>query len=162
MYCYLPSRADSIAPRSDALAGRNLRVFSVRIPAHHEVAQARQYREGLRLGRRRWRVGRRDDACDSDYIIVLRGEIRAILDKGEKLLTQGDILIQRGTNHSLGRAHQGALRDRRGADRRHTGRPPSARKGCAICAKSHILTHFRVVGSAPISPNRGIGRRQCV
>ena len=35
-----------------------------------------------------------------DYIIVLKGEIWAILDKGEKLLRQGDILIQRGTNHS--------------------------------------------------------------
>lgn len=35
-----------------------------------------------------------------DYIIVLKGEIWAILDKGEKLLKQGDILVQRGTNHS--------------------------------------------------------------
>lgn len=35
-----------------------------------------------------------------DYIIVLKGEIHAILDKGEKLLKQGDILVQRGTNHS--------------------------------------------------------------
>ncbi len=35
-----------------------------------------------------------------DYIIVLKGEIWAILDKGEKLLRQGDVLIQRGTNHS--------------------------------------------------------------
>jgi hypothetical protein len=35
-----------------------------------------------------------------DYIIVLKGEIYAILDKGEKLLKTGDILIQRGTNHS--------------------------------------------------------------
>ena len=35
-----------------------------------------------------------------DYIIVLNGEIWAILDKGEKLLKQGDVLIQRGTNHS--------------------------------------------------------------
>jgi hypothetical protein len=35
-----------------------------------------------------------------DYIIVLRGEIWAILDKGEKLLKQGDVLVQRGTNHS--------------------------------------------------------------
>jgi mannose-6-phosphate isomerase-like protein (cupin superfamily) len=35
-----------------------------------------------------------------DYIIVLKGEIYAILDKGEKLLKQGDILVQRGTNHS--------------------------------------------------------------
>ncbi|MFI4999655.1 MAG: cupin domain-containing protein [Reyranellales bacterium] len=35
-----------------------------------------------------------------DYIIVLKGEIYAILDTGETLLKQGDILIQRGTNHS--------------------------------------------------------------
>ncbi len=35
-----------------------------------------------------------------DYIIVLKGEIYAILDKGEKRLKQGDVLIQRGTNHS--------------------------------------------------------------
>ena len=35
-----------------------------------------------------------------DYIIVLKGEIWAILDKGEKLLKQGDVLIHRGTNHS--------------------------------------------------------------
>jgi quercetin dioxygenase-like cupin family protein len=35
-----------------------------------------------------------------DYIIVLKGEIWAILDNGEKLLKQGDILVQRGTNHS--------------------------------------------------------------
>lgn len=35
-----------------------------------------------------------------DYIIVLKGEIYAIMDKGEKLLKQGDVLVQRGTNHS--------------------------------------------------------------
>ena len=35
-----------------------------------------------------------------DYIIVLKGEIHAILDIGEKLLKVGDILIQRGTRHS--------------------------------------------------------------
>jgi hypothetical protein len=35
-----------------------------------------------------------------DYIIVLKGEIYAIMDKGEKLLKTGDVLIQRGTNHS--------------------------------------------------------------
>jgi len=35
-----------------------------------------------------------------DYIIVLKGEIYAVMDKGEKLLRQGDVLIQRGTNHS--------------------------------------------------------------
>jgi hypothetical protein len=35
-----------------------------------------------------------------DYIIVLKGEIHAIMDKGETLLKPGDVLIQRGTNHS--------------------------------------------------------------
>jgi hypothetical protein len=35
-----------------------------------------------------------------DYIIVLKGEIWAIMDEGETLLKQGDVLIQRGTNHS--------------------------------------------------------------
>jgi mannose-6-phosphate isomerase-like protein (cupin superfamily) len=35
-----------------------------------------------------------------DYIIVLKGEIHAIMDKGETKLKAGDILVQRGTNHS--------------------------------------------------------------
>jgi hypothetical protein len=35
-----------------------------------------------------------------DYIIVLKGEIWAIMEKGEVLLMPGDILVQRGTNHS--------------------------------------------------------------
>ena len=36
----------------------------------------------------------------TDYAIVLRGEIYAVMDKGETLLKAGDILVQRGTNHS--------------------------------------------------------------
>lgn len=35
-----------------------------------------------------------------DYIVVLKGEIHAILDKGETLLRAGDVFVQRGTNHS--------------------------------------------------------------
>jgi mannose-6-phosphate isomerase-like protein (cupin superfamily) len=35
-----------------------------------------------------------------DYIIVLKGEIHAVMETGEKLLRPGDILVQRGTNHS--------------------------------------------------------------
>jgi Cupin domain len=35
-----------------------------------------------------------------DYIIVLEGEIYALMDEGETLLKAGDILVQRGTNHS--------------------------------------------------------------
>jgi mannose-6-phosphate isomerase-like protein (cupin superfamily) len=35
-----------------------------------------------------------------DYIIVLKGEIYAIVEGGETLLKPGDIFIQRGTNHS--------------------------------------------------------------
>ena len=35
-----------------------------------------------------------------DYLIVLKGEIYAVMDKGETLLKAGDIMVQRGTNHS--------------------------------------------------------------
>ena len=35
-----------------------------------------------------------------DYAIVLAGEIWAMMDEGEVLLKTGDVLIQRGTNHS--------------------------------------------------------------
>jgi len=35
-----------------------------------------------------------------DYAIVLSGEIYALMDEGEVLLKAGDVLIQRGTNHS--------------------------------------------------------------
>ncbi len=35
-----------------------------------------------------------------DYLIVLKGEIWAILEEGEVCLKQGDCMIQRGTNHS--------------------------------------------------------------
>lgn len=36
-----------------------------------------------------------------DYLIILKGEIWAILDNGaETCLKQGDVMIQRGTNHS--------------------------------------------------------------
>jgi hypothetical protein len=35
-----------------------------------------------------------------DYIIVIKGEIWAIMEKGETLLGPGDVLVQRGTNHS--------------------------------------------------------------
>ena len=35
-----------------------------------------------------------------DYLIVLKGEIWAILDDSEACLKQGDVMIQRGTNHS--------------------------------------------------------------
>lgn len=35
-----------------------------------------------------------------DYIIVLKGELHAIVDRGETLLKAGDVFIQRGTRHS--------------------------------------------------------------
>ena len=35
-----------------------------------------------------------------DYLVVLKGEIWAILDNSEVCLKQGDVMIQRGTNHS--------------------------------------------------------------
>lgn len=50
-----------------------------------------------------------DDASDDpmmhktatvDYLLVLKGEIWAILDDSEVCLKQGDVMVQRGTNHS--------------------------------------------------------------
>ncbi len=35
-----------------------------------------------------------------DYAIVIEGEIWALMDVGETLMTVGDVLIQRGTNHA--------------------------------------------------------------
>ena len=35
-----------------------------------------------------------------DYLIVLKGEIWAILDDDEVCLKQGDVMVQRGTMHS--------------------------------------------------------------
>ena len=36
----------------------------------------------------------------TDYVIVLSGEIFALMDEGEVLMKAGDVLIQRGTNHA--------------------------------------------------------------
>lgn len=36
----------------------------------------------------------------TDYAIVLDGEIYAMMDEGETLMHAGDVLVQRGTNHS--------------------------------------------------------------
>lgn len=35
-----------------------------------------------------------------DYILVLEGEVWALMDEGETLLKAGDVLIQRGTSHA--------------------------------------------------------------
>jgi mannose-6-phosphate isomerase-like protein (cupin superfamily) len=34
-----------------------------------------------------------------DYVVVLRGEVTLLLDKGETTLRPGDLVVQRGTNH---------------------------------------------------------------
>lgn len=35
-----------------------------------------------------------------DYVIIISGQIYVVMDEGETLLNQGDVLIQRGTNHA--------------------------------------------------------------
>jgi quercetin dioxygenase-like cupin family protein len=35
-----------------------------------------------------------------DYVVVLEGEIWALMDEGELLMKAGDVLVQRGTNHA--------------------------------------------------------------
>lgn len=45
-----------------------------------------------------------------DYAIVLEGEIYAMVDEGETLMTAGDVLIQRATNHSWSNRSQAPCR----------------------------------------------------
>jgi quercetin dioxygenase-like cupin family protein len=35
-----------------------------------------------------------------DYVVVISGEIYALMDEGERLMRAGDVLVQRGTNHA--------------------------------------------------------------
>ncbi len=86
-----------------------------------------------------------------DYIIVLKGEIHAIMDEGETLLRAGDVLVQRGTNHSwsvrgdapciiaavlVSAAPLGAKRPARKAAKRPAARParPARRRARASAA----------------------------
>ena len=43
-------------------------------------------------------AGRRTETVD--YALVLEGEIHIILDREERLMKQGDFLVERGTNHA--------------------------------------------------------------
>ena len=56
-----------------------------------------------------------------DYLIVVKGEIWAILDDSEVCLKQGDMIVQRGTRPFLERAHGRALPARRHPGERSTG-----------------------------------------
>ena len=86
-----------------------------------------------------------------DYIIVLKGEIYAIMDKGETLLKPGDILVQRGTNHSwsvrgtepciivailVSAAPLGAKRPARKAAKRPAKRPMRRRARASVSPKA--------------------------
>ena len=35
-----------------------------------------------------------------DYGVVISGEMTLVLDRGEALLREGDVVVQRGTNHA--------------------------------------------------------------
>ncbi|HET9043844.1 MAG TPA: cupin domain-containing protein [Burkholderiales bacterium] len=86
-----------------------------------------------------------------DYIIVLKGEIYAIMDKGETLLKPGDILVQRGTNHSwsvrgtepciiaailVSAAPLGAKRPARTAAKRPAKRPARQRARASVSPRA--------------------------
>ena len=47
-----------------------------------------------------------------DYGIVLEGEIWRVLDDGETPMRQGDVFIQRGTNHAWSNRSSGKCRCR--------------------------------------------------
>jgi quercetin dioxygenase-like cupin family protein len=35
-----------------------------------------------------------------DFIVIIEGKVRLILDNDERLLGPGDVVVQRGTNHA--------------------------------------------------------------
>jgi mannose-6-phosphate isomerase-like protein (cupin superfamily) len=87
--------------------GRNGTIFRmVEFPPDASRPQGADSREGFKaIG-----AGHAQDTHHSDpmmhktatvdYAIVVKGEIYAVMEKGETLLRAGDVLVQRGTNHS--------------------------------------------------------------
>ena len=74
-----------------------VRVTALRNPSEtrHDSAREGYHRD---LGNARHPGFHKTDTID--YAIVLKGEIWALMDEGEALLKQGDVLIQRGTSHA--------------------------------------------------------------
>ena len=70
-----------------------------------------------------------------DYLIILKGEIYAIMENGETLLKPGDIMIQRGTNHSW------------------------SVRGNEPCVLAAILINARPLGIAATHARRGRGQK---
>jgi quercetin dioxygenase-like cupin family protein len=85
----IPPEPDDPAEREKAYAARR---ESARAHAAHPTPGVRHYPDGPHPGMH--------ETDSIDYSIVLSGEIYAVLDKEERLLKAGDVLIQRGTNHA--------------------------------------------------------------
>jgi hypothetical protein len=75
-------------PPDEVLEGIDVRKMMVEVGGAHVVDQ----------GEPRHAMFHKTNTVD--YAIVLKGEIWAMLDEGETLMRAGDVLIQRGTNHS--------------------------------------------------------------
>lgn len=91
-----------------------------------------------------------------DYIIVLKGEIYAIMDKGETLLKAGDILVQRGTNHSWSvRSNEPCII----AAILVSAAPLGARRPARKAAKRPAKRPARRRARASASPRAAAGRR---
>ena len=73
-----------------------LRVAALRQPGTAHNATSEGYVRDL--GNARHPGFHKTDSID--YVIVLSGEIYALMDEGETLLKAGDVLIQRGTSHA--------------------------------------------------------------
>lgn len=90
-----------IASPSPHRGGTVFRITDIPPDESCEPSKVDMTKGGLQVteeGRQRHFLYHRSDTVD--YAIVLEGEIWAILDEGETLLTQGDVLIQRGTGHA--------------------------------------------------------------
>lgn len=85
--------------------GTVIRILEIPPDSQRDYSKTQAYFEGMAAG-----SGIRDEGSQRhpgmhrtdtiDYIVVLSGEVWALMDEDEVLLRPGDTLIQRGTNHA--------------------------------------------------------------
>ncbi|MGH7006396.1 MAG: cupin domain-containing protein, partial [Alphaproteobacteria bacterium] len=100
--------ADATAKPLQLLPPRNgtvVRILELPPDSQRDYSNTKEYFRGMGAGKgildeggKRHPGMHRTDTVD--YILILSGEIWALMDEGEVLLRPGDCLIQRGTNHA--------------------------------------------------------------
>ena len=85
--------------------GTVIRILEIPPDSERDYSKTKDYFDGMGAG-----TGILDDGSDRhpgmhrtdtvDYIVVLSGEVWALMDDDEVLMRPGDCLVQRGTNHA--------------------------------------------------------------